>query len=123
ADGKAEVVDAATKDMNLALRILELQVAGHVAEHREGAQLCFERGGAVVQGLDVLTLQRELVKGLGRSPADADGRWDLEVGPDAGNGGELGVQLADDLVDGEALAEWLEVDAEPSLIHRPTTHR
>ena len=54
-------------DADLDLRVLDLQVAGDVGEPRDVVQPLLERGGALVQGVDVGALQGELVQALGLS--------------------------------------------------------
>ena len=105
-------------DSHAHLGILDLQVGRHVLQRRYSAQHALQSGRVIVQRVDVGALQRELVEGLGRPAADADRRWQREIGPNSRHAVEFRRELPRDLVRRQAIAERLQADAEPALIHR-----
>ena len=81
-------------DQHVHLGVLDLEVAVHVHQPRQGPHLFLEQGGILIEFVDVRALQGELVEALGQHAADADGGQVLRIDPDARDRGQLGPATA-----------------------------
>ena len=85
-------------DVDVELRILGLQIAGHVQQLRQRGHLFLQRVGIRVELVTIRALQRQLIRALGDLPADLNQWRVLQKDSHPGHGRESGPQVFDDCV-------------------------
>ena len=85
-------------DLDVDLRILDLQIRGHIHQRRYLAHLGLENRRHPVELIRVRALQRELILALGHPSADVDGRRVLEERPNPRHLSDLCPELVGNLV-------------------------
>ena len=105
-------------DLHRDLGARDLQVARHVEQAGQRAQLLLDERRPVIELVDARAAHDVLVGALGDLAADADRRDVLHEHLGAEHIGDLGTQLAHHLVGGPALAEGLQVDGDATDVER-----
>ncbi len=82
-------------DVHVELRILDLNVAGHIQQLRQGRDLFLQFRSLRVKFISIRTLQRQLVRTLRDLSAHLHERWILQIDAHPGHRGKLRAQVGD----------------------------
>ncbi len=107
-------------DLDIDLRVFDLQVGGHVLQPGDLLEPCLQERSITIEGVRIRALQGKLILAFGQAPADPDGGRVLQKSLDPGNGGQFRPEFLNDFVRAQIpLISRFQADIEPSGVGSP----